>query len=43
MSRPENRGYVGLRGHEWWGYAQETLGWTLAHMAARKDKLLLLQ
>ena len=38
MSRPENRGYVGLRGHEWWGYAQETLGWTLAHMAARKDK-----
>mmetsp|Transcript_47741 Transcript_47741/g.132519 ORF Transcript_47741/g.132519 Transcript_47741/m.132519 type:complete len:643 (-) Transcript_47741:513-2441(-) len=38
MSRPEKRGYVGLRGHEWWGYAQETLGWTLAHMAARKNK-----
>jgi hypothetical protein len=38
MSRPERKDYTGLRGHEWWGYAQETLGWTLAHMACAKDK-----
>jgi hypothetical protein len=29
-----------LKGHQWWGYADETLGWTLAHMACRKDKVV---
>eukprot|EP00615_Pteridomonas_danica_P000392 CAMPEP_0114331500 /NCGR_PEP_ID=MMETSP0101-20121206/2444_1 /TAXON_ID=38822 ORGANISM="Pteridomonas danica, Strain PT" /NCGR_SAMPLE_ID=MMETSP0101 /ASSEMBLY_ACC=CAM_ASM_000211 /LENGTH=944 /DNA_ID=CAMNT_0001461835 /DNA_START=41 /DNA_END=2876 /DNA_ORIENTATION=- len=32
----------GLRGHQWWGYADETLGWTLAHIAAARDKPLCL-
>lgn len=31
--------YLGLRGHEWWGYADETLGWTLCHIAAAKNKV----
>jgi len=34
------RQYKGLRGHQWWGYGDETLGWTLAHCAAGRDKVL---
>ena len=35
----ERRAYRGLRGHQWWGFADETLGWTLAHAAAARDKV----
>lgn len=34
------RQYKGLRGHQWWGYGDETLGWTLAHCAAGRDKVV---
>jgi hypothetical protein len=33
------RQYKGLRGHQWWGFADATVGWTLAHCAAARDKV----
>ena len=35
-----DKGYLGLRGQEWWGFADETCGWTLAHLAAARNKVL---